>query len=154
MDSTIYRIIDLIEKHGNVGGSLIMFQPGERPDALPFMIKKVLFMTDMQPDDVRGGHAHHETEEVLVCLRGACTVDVDDGLGRRGTVRLDRRDRALLLYPHVWRVVRSFAPDTELLVVAGHEYDESDYIRDRLRFEALALKWGGRLEESREEQAL
>lgn len=145
MKESICRIINLVEKHGNVGGSLIMFQPGERSDALPFVIKKVLFMTDMQPDDVRGGHAHHETEEVLVCLRGACTVDVDDGLGRRGSVRLDRRDRGILLYPHVWRVVRAFSYEAELLAVASREYDECDYIRSRPRFEKLAQTWAGNL---------
>jgi hypothetical protein len=122
-----------------------MFQPGTTPDGLPFEIKKVLFMTDIREDHVRGGHAHFETEEILVCLHGACTVDLDDGCGRKESVRLDRRDRALLLYPHVWRVVRDFAPGTELLAVAGHAYDERDYIRDRDSFISLASEWCGRL---------
>jgi hypothetical protein len=141
----LYRLIDLVEKHGNVGGTLIMFQPGTTPDGLPFTIEKVLYMTDIRAGDVRGGHAHFATEELLVCLRGACTVELDDGCGRRESVRIDRRDRALLLYPHVWRVLRDFAPDTELLAVAGRAYDERDYIRDRARFEELAPGWQGRL---------
>ena len=145
MDSSIYRLIELAEKHGNVGGALLMFQPGTTPDGLPFEIKKVLYMTDIREDHVRGGHAHFATEEVLVCLRGACTVDLDDGCGRRESVRLDRRDRALLLHPHVWRVVRDFAPGTDLLAVAGHAYDERDYIRERARFDSLAAAWKGGL---------
>lgn len=143
--NALFRIIGLAEKPGSVGGALIMFQPGTRPDGLPFEIKKVLYMTDIREDHVRGGHAHFETEEILVCLRGACTVDLDDGCGRRESVLLDRRDRALLLYPHVWRVVRDFAPGTELLAVAGLAYDEKDYIRSRARFEELAPGWGGSL---------
>jgi hypothetical protein len=145
MAPALYRLIELVEKHGNVGGTLIMFQPGSTPDGLPFRIEKVLWMTDIGAGDVRGGHAHHATEEVLVCLRGACTVELDDGRGRRESVRLDRRDRALLLFPRVWRVLRDFAPGTELLAVAGHVYDERDYIRDRARFEELAAGWQGRL---------
>ena len=145
MKESIHRIIDLVEKHGNVGGSLIMFQPGTRPDGLPFEIKKVLFVSDIQADDIRGKHAHFETEEVLACLRGACTVHLDDGLGRRESVRLTHRSQALLLYPHVWREVRDFLPGTELLAVAGHAFEESDYIRSRSRFEELARTWAGRL---------
>lgn len=145
MESSLHRIIPLAEKPGAVGGALLMFQPGTTPDGLPFEIKKVLYMTDIREGHVRGGHAHFETEEVLVCLHGACTVDLDDGCGRAESVRLDRRDRALLLYPHVWRVVRDFEPDTELLAVAGNVYDEKDYIRSRARFEELAPGWGGKL---------
>ncbi len=145
MNSSIHRILPLTEKQGSVGGALLMFQPGTTPDGLPFEIKKVLYMTDIREDHVRGGHAHFETEEILVCLHGACTVDLDDGCGRRESVRLDRRDRALLLHPHVWRVVRDFAPGTDLLAVAGLAYDEKDYIRSRARFEELAPGWRGDL---------
>ncbi len=136
----LYRLIPFVEKHGNVGGTLIMFQPGDRPDGLPFAIRKVLYMTDIRPGDVRGGHAHHATEEVLVCLRGACTVELDDGLGHSASVRLDRRDVGLYLPPRVWRVVRDFAPGTDLLALANLEYDECDYIRDRVAFDRLAMQ--------------
>lgn len=114
-----------------------MFQPGDRPDALPFPIRKVLYMTDIRPDDVRGGHAHYATEEVLVCLRGACTVELDDGLGHAASVRLERRDVGLYLPPRVWRVVRDFAPGTDLLALASLEYDEGDYIRQKDAFQQL-----------------
>lgn len=145
MSPSLHRMVNLSEKRGTVGGALIMFQPGTTSEALPFEIKKVLYMTDIRAGDVRGGHAHFETEEVLVCLHGACTVDLDDGCGRRESVRLSGRDRAILLHPRLWRVVRDFAPGTDLLAVAGHAYDERDYIRDRARFEALAADWKGEL---------
>lgn len=137
---SLYRLIRFVEKHGNVGGTLIMFQPGAAPDGLPFEIRKVLYMTDIRPGDVRGGHAHYETEEVLVCLRGACTVDLDDGQGRRETVRLDRRDVGLYLPPRAWRVVRDFEPATELLALASMAYDEADYIRRRETFDEMASR--------------
>jgi len=131
----LYRLIQFVEKHGNVGGTLIMFQPGDRSDSLPFPIRKVLYITDIRSGDVRGGHAHHVTEEVLVCLRGGCTVELDDGRGHCASVRLERRDVGLYLPPRVWRVVRNFAPGTDLLALASMEYDERDYIRSRSEFE-------------------
>ena len=141
----LYRIIQLTPKRGAVGGELYMFQPGEGPEALPFEIKKVLYIRNIRPGDRRGGHAHDLTEEVLVCLRGACTVEMDDGLGRTAQVRLDRPDHGLLLYPRIWRVVRDFEPGTELLAIAGYPYNEQDYIRDRTKFEEKARGWRGDL---------
>jgi hypothetical protein len=164
--SSLYKIIPFNVKHGNCGGSLVQFQAGSSAvNALPFEIGKVLVMSDIRTDDVRGMHAHYETEEILVALTGGCTVDLDDGKGLRESVRLSalpkiRAQRsevgpnnqypisnnpdikeALLLYPHVWRVMRDFEPGTTLMVVANMKYDEADYIRDRSEFEQIAKGW-------------
>ena len=162
----LYKIIPFNVRHGNCGGSLVQFQAGDSEvNALPFEIGKVLVMSDIRTDDVRGNHAHHETEEILVVLTGGCTVEVDDGRGSRESVRLSaspedggRRTEdgsqssvvssqssdikeAILLYPHVWRVMRDFEPGTTLMVVANIKYDEADYIRDRAEFDKLSKHW-------------
>ena len=164
--NSLYKIIPFAVKHGNCGGSLVQFQEGlAEANALPFAIGKVLVSYDIRPDDVRGNHAHYKTEEILLALSGGCVVEMDDGRGRKATVRLSTteiRDQkseisgltsdlrpptsdkaALLLYPHIWRVLRDFEPGTVLLVVANMKYDESDYIRDRAEFEQLAKTWTG-----------
>jgi dTDP-4-dehydrorhamnose 3,5-epimerase-like enzyme len=85
----LYKIIPFAVKHGNCSGSLVQFQPGDEPEnALPFSIGKVLVSSDMQPEDVRGNHAHYETEEIVVALSGGCTFELDDGRGRKAVVRL------------------------------------------------------------------
>ncbi len=160
----LYKIISFAVKHGNCGGSLVQFQQGDAEEnSLPFSIGKVLVMSDIRTDDVRGNHAHYETEEILVALTGGCTVDVDDGKGTRESVRLSasedggRRTEdgqqssvvssqssdkpALLLYPHVWRTMRDFESGTTLMVVANIKYDEADYIRDRAEFEEVSKHW-------------
>lgn len=140
----LYRIVNFQVNAGSCGGSLIQYQWGlESANRLPFAIGKVLVMADIRPTDVRGLHAHHATEEILVALQGGCLVDVEDGRGRMETFRLTRPEEALLLYPHVWRVMRDFEPRTILLVIADRPYDESDYIRDRTLFEACAKEWTG-----------
>ncbi len=163
--SSLYKIIPFNVKHGNCGGSLVQFQQGgAETNALPFKIGKVLVMSDIRIDDVRGNHAHYETEEILVALTGGCVVDIDDGRGRSEQVRLTasaedggRRTEdgpqssvislqssdkaALLLYPHVWRVMRDFEPGTTLMVVANVKYDETDYIRNRDEFEEVSKHW-------------
>jgi len=58
--NSLYRIIPFNVRHGNCGGSLVQFQAGEETfNALPFKIGKVLVMSDIREDDVRGHHAHH-----------------------------------------------------------------------------------------------
>ena len=88
----LHRMIKFDLKHGNCGGSLVQFQQGDDPEnALPFSVGKVLVSSDMTPDDVRGNHAHHETEEIVVALSGGCTFDLDDGRGRKETVSLSAK---------------------------------------------------------------
>lgn len=85
----LYRMINFALKHGNCGGSLVQFQQDEGSEnTLPFSIGKVLVSSDMKSDDVRGNHAHHETEEIVVALSGGCTFELDDGKGTRERVRL------------------------------------------------------------------
>ncbi len=147
---SLYKIIPFNVKHGNCGGSLVQFQQGTEPEnTLPFSIGKVLVSSDMQPDDVRGNHAHYETEEIVVALNGGCTFDLDDGKGLRESVYLGAGDKAsetqpaLLLYPHIWRTFHGFEPGTVLLIVANIKYDEIDYIRDRANCERIAPSWTG-----------
>jgi hypothetical protein len=85
----LYKIIPFKRNCGSCGGSLVQFQAGgSEANALPFEIGKVLVMSDIRTDDVRGNHAHYETEEILVALTGGCVVDLDDGRGTRESVRL------------------------------------------------------------------
>ena len=86
---SLHKIIPFNIKHGNCGGSLVQYQQGEEiENALPFIIGKVLVSYDMKTDDVRGRHAHHKTEEIVVALNGGCTFKLDDGKGVVEYVRL------------------------------------------------------------------
>jgi len=152
-------VLQFKRNSGNVGGSLVQFQPGEdRFNALPFSIGKVLVVSDIGVDDVRGNHAHHQTEEIMVPLSGGFTVELHDGRGRECRVKLNAGEPAevegadstpagtvdaLLLHPRVWRVMRDFEPDTVMLIVADTPYDETDYIRDYDAFLEHATGWDG-----------
>jgi uncharacterized cupin superfamily protein len=105
-------------------------------------------MYGIKTGDVRGMHAHYKTEEIFTVLQGGCTVVMDDGKGCVEEVRLTAKTsggmkEALLLYPHVWRTVKEFEPDTRLLAVANRTHDETDYIRDYSSFLQIAKAWKG-----------
>jgi dTDP-4-dehydrorhamnose 3,5-epimerase-like enzyme len=120
---------------GDERGSLVAL---EEPD-VGFAIKRAYYIYGTQPGVARGGHAHRDLEQLVVCLSGSCLFVLDDG-DVREEVRLDRPDLGLRVSSMIWREMRDFSPDSVLLVLASRPYDEADYIRSYEDFLALARR--------------
>ena len=127
--ATIYRL-PLIR---DLRGALTF---GEIDSPLPFIPKRYFTIFDVPGPNVRGEHAHRALHEFLICLRGACSVLVDDG-STREEVRLDSPDVGLYIAPMVWTVQYQYSSDAILLVLASEKYDAADYIRDYDEYIAL-----------------
>lgn len=110
-------------------GSLAMFQHGGPRGIIPFDIKKVLVVSGVRPGDIRGRHAHRETQEVVIPVHGGCDIEIDDGTAKT-TVTLSGMSKGLYLPPRVWRTLKNFQEGTILLLIADREYDEKEYVRD------------------------
>jgi len=95
----------------------------------PFMPKRLFMVHGVPNKSVRGEHAHHECHQFLIAASGSVTVSVDDGKNR-GSVVLSSPDRGLYIPPLTWGSQYQFSSDAVLLVLASHEYDDADYIRD------------------------
>ena len=94
---------------------------------LGFTPRRFYFITGVPEASTRGVHAHKTLRQGMICLNGAVTVELEKR-GRRFRYRLDRRDQCLILPPGCWRVIRDFAEDAVVGVLASQEYDEADYI--------------------------
>lgn len=116
---------------GDRRGQLCALEGGS--DCIPFEIKRVYYMWNVQPDQVRGHHAHYRLKQVLVCLGGACDVVLDDGTARK-IVHLDNPLQGLLIDGFIWREMKNFTPGTTLMVLADDHYREADYVRDYQQF--------------------
>lgn len=103
---------------------------------LPFAIARAYVISEVPPAGCRGGHAHRYVAELIVAAAGRFTVECDDGV-QPSTVDLDRPSLALLVQPMVWRELSGFSEGSACLVLASHEYDEDEYIRDYAQFTAL-----------------
>lgn len=132
--NSFYQILDF-PFFDSANGMLAMFQgkAARAEKKLPFNIKKVLVMKGMKPKDIRGGHTHHKTRQILFAISGSCIVDLDNGK-ETAIVKLDKFNQGLLLEPYVWHVMKKYSPGTILLVLADREYNENDYIRDYNKF--------------------
>lgn len=129
MKNNFYRLIDF-PSFDTKNGILTMIQKEQNEDeALPFEIKKVLIIQGMKESDTRGGHTHHITQQLLFCISGACTVNLDNGKEKKSIV-LNKSNQGLLLHPYVWHTMENFNNETMLLVLADTSYDEKEYIRN------------------------
>lgn len=105
---------------------------------IPFEIKRVYSIFDVESDLPRGFHAHHKTNQALFCLRGAARIVFDDGRRSREEIQLTRPDIGVLIPQRVWHEMHDLSPDTLLLVLADKKYNPRDYVRDYDRFKQLA----------------
>lgn len=88
-----------------------------------------IFVVTGHSNSLRGKHAHKALTQILVCVKGTCSVVCDDGVLRREFV-LDQANRALVVPSGIWAEQRYVEDGTVLVVLCDLPYDESDYIRD------------------------
>ena len=109
---------------------------GEVGREIPFTPQRYFVVFDVPSKEVRGEHAHRELEQLIVCLRGGCSVVVDDGR-ERDEIALDSPAIGLYVPPMTWTTIYRHTPDALALVLASRPYDPADYIRDIEEFLAI-----------------
>ena len=99
----------------------------------PFKVKRVFYLYDISAGESRGAHSHYECHQFLIAASGSFEVSLDDGKFKR-QVFLNSPDIGLHILPGIWASEVNFSSGAICLVLASHEYDESDYIRDYNEF--------------------
>lgn len=112
-------------KIGDDRGNLVALEGNKN---IPFSIKRVYYLFDLQSDIPRGFHAHKELVQVAVCVKGRCDILMDNGKSKE-VVTLDSPDKGLLIDVMQWHEMQDFSDDCVLLVLASDHYNENDYIR-------------------------
>lgn len=110
----------------------------EKLISIPFEVKRI-FWTYYTPESiVRGRHAHHVTEQVLIAVAGRITVTTELADGTIQTFRLEDPHVGLYVPPHAWHTMQ-YSHSAVQLVLASAAYTESDYIRNYNQFREV---WG------------
>jgi hypothetical protein len=115
-----------LQKLGDRNGHIT---PVENNLTIPFEIKRIFYLYDIPGGESRGAHAHKECHQFLVAVSGSYEVLLDDGNTKR-QVMLNRPDIGLHIPPGIWASEINFSAGSICLVLASHEYNEQDYIRE------------------------
>lgn len=105
---------------------------------LPFVPRRIFWVTNVPKGEERGNHAHYLAEQVLVCVQGMILVRTDDGKLKLEHI-LKSGD-----YIYIGRMVwdsQIFLTDNDvLMVLTSTSYDKKDYIEDKEMFYAERRK--------------
>jgi dTDP-4-dehydrorhamnose 3,5-epimerase-like enzyme len=93
---------------------------------IPFKIRRVYYIYNVNERE-RGGHRHKKTIQALICLKGSCQVDCNNGFIKENFL-LDSPSKCLVVNPEDYHIMKNFTKDAILLVLASEYFEESDYI--------------------------
>ncbi|SHE64049.1 WxcM-like, C-terminal [Psychroflexus salarius] len=96
---------------------------------VPFEVKRVFYLYDIPGGESRGAHAHVECHQLLIAASGGFQVEVNDTKNKH-VFSLGRPNQALHVPPGIWASEINFTSGAICLVLASHEYDEQDYLRN------------------------
>ena len=118
---------------GDHRGSLMVAESNKN---VPFEVKRIYYILDAKPDVPRGFHAHKEITQLAFCIKGSCTMIMDNGIEKQ-QVRIDKSNMGLMIPPMVWHEMHDFSEDCVMLVLASDYYEDDDYIREYKEFKSL-----------------
>jgi len=127
------KIIDF-PKIQDPRGNLTFLQ---HPNQIPFEIQRTFWTYDVPGGEIRGGHAYHTQEEVIIALSGSFDVVITNTDGSLQKISLNRSYYGLYLSPKTWRHIENFSTNALALHVSSQVFSTKDYIRDFEDFKLL-----------------
>lgn len=119
-----------LPKISNPAGNIT---PVANDENIPFSIKRVFYIYDIPGGEARGAHAHKECHQFLIAASGSFEIELDDGVTKK-TVSLNLPYFGLHIPPGIWASEKGFSSGAICLVLASHQYNEMDYIRNYEEF--------------------
>jgi glyoxylate utilization-related uncharacterized protein len=109
----------------------------QHPNQVPFEVQRAFWTYDVPGGEIRGGHAYHKQEEVIIALSGSFDVVITNTDGSLQKFSLNRSYYGLYLPPKTWRHVENFSTNALALHVSSKIFSTEDYIRDFEDFKFL-----------------
>ena len=92
----------------------------------PFSIKRIFYMHHIISD--RGGHAHTETDQIIIAISGSFKIDLFDGIGKQ-TFKVNNPTKGLYIPRMIFLKMSHFSKNAVCLVLASTHYDITKSIR-------------------------
>lgn len=96
---------------------------------VPFAIRRLFYVHRVAAGGDRAGHAHPDTDQVLIAISGALDVEVKDP-DNSGSFRLDDPGVGLYVPPMVWVRLYNFTTGAVCLAAASTHYVPEAVLRD------------------------
>jgi hypothetical protein len=100
---------------------------------VPFEIKRVYWIYQTPETVERGNHAHKNTVQLLVCLKGKIRITLENRQRKIFEFILNNPNQGLFIPNYYWRKL-NFFEEGIVICLSSLEYDENDYIRDYNEF--------------------
>jgi len=121
------KIIQLTSVTDDRGTLTVM----EGTKEIPFEIKRIFFVHNILKE--RGGHAHLDTEQVVIAVHGSFDVELFDGKNYKN-LHLNNPEKGLYMPPMIFITMTNFSPDSVCLVIANTHYDIKKSFRSKNEF--------------------
>lgn len=99
---------------------------------LNFIPKRVFTVSDVPINAIRGEHAHYETTQLLLCIKGKILVGLDDG--KNITETIIEKGESIFIDKMIWDYQQFLTGDDFMVVLCSTEYNLDDYILDKKEF--------------------
>jgi len=106
---------------------------------IPFDVKRVFTVYNVPKDIIRGDHAHYQTKQYLICVKGMIKVILESGENETTETILKKGD-SIFIDKLVWDSQQFLTDDDVMLVFANTEYNFEDYILDKNKFYDILRK--------------
>ena len=121
------KLIDL-PSIGNNSRGFLSFMESETH--IPFKINRVYYIHSKgDPNEIRGPHAHKETEQVFFVINGSAEFHLDDGSITKDYI-VDSPSTGIFIGKEIWHSMSYASSNVVILVVASNTYMELDYLRN------------------------
>ena len=95
---------------------------------IPFQIKRVFYMNNVSQD--RGGHAHIDTDQVIIAVYGTFKVKLSNDKNSR-VFHFKNSEKGLFVPKLTFTELYDFSPNAVCLVLASTNYDIKKSLRNR-----------------------
>ena len=99
----------------------------EELKSIPIEIKRIFYMHQVNSD--RGGHAHIDTDQIIIAISGFFSVKLFDGKNEK-EYKFSTSTKGLYVPRLIFTTLYDFSPGSVCLVLANTNYDISKSLRD------------------------
>ena len=127
--------VEVIDFVGHAEDGILV--PIELEKQIPFEVKRIFYVFGVNSNKNRGQHAHHRTQQVLICLHGNVVCICRDVYGHEIKINLDYPTKGVYIPEMIWDEQIYMSSDSVLLSLCSTEYNVEDYINSYSEFQKL-----------------